>query len=51
MIKKNTILLNEVIVGLSTDKDLHNEIHKLSEYYEAETSDFTVAKINPYSFN
>ena len=50
MIKKNTVLLNEVIVGLSTDKELHSELDKLAKHYQVETSEFTVAKVNPYSF-
>lgn len=50
MTKKNTVLLNEVIVGLSTDKELHNELDKLAKHYQVEKSEFIVAKVNPYSF-
>lgn len=50
MERNNTVILNEVIVGLYSNKELDIMLNKLSNYYQVDIADFTVSKVNPNSY-
>lgn len=50
MIRNNTVLLNGNVVGLYTDRELNRVMDKLADYYQVDKNEFTVTKVNPYSF-
>lgn len=50
MERNNTVILNEVIVGLYSNKELDLMLNKLSNYYQVAIADFTVNKVNPNSY-
>lgn len=50
MIRNNTVILNETIVGLYSDNELNDMLIQLADYYKVSKSEFIVTKANPYSF-
>ncbi|MCM3674868.1 MULTISPECIES: hypothetical protein [Peribacillus] len=50
MERNNTVILNEVIVGLYSNKELDIMLNKLSNYYQVDIADFTVNKVNSNSY-
>ena len=50
MIRNNTVILNETIVGLYSDSELNGMLKQLADYYQVSQSEFIVTQNNPYSF-
>lgn len=50
MIRNNTVILNETIVGLYSDSELNEMLNQLADYYQVSQSEFIVTQNNPYSF-
>ena len=51
MKRNNTVILNEVLVGLYYDKELDGMLNQLSDYYQVDKHDFTISRVNPNSYN
>ncbi|MEJ9233037.1 hypothetical protein LAV79_27300 [Peribacillus butanolivorans] len=51
MKRNNTVILNEVLVGLYYDKELDRMLNQLSDYYQVDKHDFTISRVNPNCYN
>lgn len=50
MIRNNTVILNDIIVGLYSDSELNEMLNQLADYYKVSKTEFIVTQNNPYSF-